>query len=89
MAPVFGWGRRKCPGSHFAEAVLFLSITSLLATFTFSKRKGEDGEYITPKIEPGPNAMALSPSAFEFEIKPRSEKHRQLIIDISNEARNT
>ncbi|CAE6444310.1 unnamed protein product [Rhizoctonia solani] len=83
-APVFGWGRRKCPGSHFAEASVFLSVTSLLAMFTFSKRKGPGGEEITPKIEPGPNALALSPKAFEFEFKPRSEKHRQIVLDSVN-----
>ncbi|KAH7335709.1 cytochrome P450 [Rhizoctonia solani] len=84
VAPVFGWGRRKCPGSHFAEASVFLAVASLLAMFTFSKRKGPDGNEITPKIEPGPNALALSPSAFEFELKPRSEKHRQIILDVVN-----
>ncbi|CAE6486253.1 unnamed protein product [Rhizoctonia solani] len=84
VAPVFGWGRRKCPGSHFAEASVFLAIVSLLAMFTFSKRKGPDGKEVTPNIEPGPNSLALSPSAFEFEIKPRSEKHRQIILDSIN-----
>ncbi|CAE6394858.1 unnamed protein product [Rhizoctonia solani] len=84
MAPVFGWGRRKCPGSHLAEASLFLSITSLLAVFTFARRRGPDGKEIVPKIEPGPNALALSPSAFEFELKVRSEKHRQMILDSVN-----
>ncbi|CAE6350687.1 unnamed protein product [Rhizoctonia solani] len=84
MAPVFGWGRRKCPGSHLADASVFLTITSLLAAFTFSKRQGLDGKDIEPKIEPGPNALALSPSAFEFELMVRSEKHRQMILDSVN-----
>ncbi|CUA72718.1 Fumitremorgin C synthase [Rhizoctonia solani] len=84
MAPVFGWGRRKCPGLHFAEDSLFLAITSLLATFTFSKRKGPNGEEITPKIEPGPNVVTLSPKEFEFDFKPRSDEHRQLILEITD-----
>ncbi|EUC62887.1 cytochrome P450 family protein [Rhizoctonia solani AG-3 Rhs1AP] len=84
MAPVFGWGRRKCPGSHFADASLFLTITSLLAVFKFARRIGPDGKEIVPKIEPGPNALALSPNPFEFELKVRSEKHRQVILDGAN-----
>ncbi|KAH7335707.1 cytochrome P450, partial [Rhizoctonia solani] len=50
-APAFGWGRRKCAGIHFAEASLFITVASLLATFRFSKKKDSDGQEITPQLE--------------------------------------
>lgn len=79
--PGFGWGRRKCPGVHFAEASLFIKIASLLATFTFSKKLDVKGEEITPEIEGAANALVLQLKPFEFELKPRSEKHYQLILE--------
>ncbi|ELU36662.1 cytochrome P450 domain-containing protein [Rhizoctonia solani AG-1 IA] len=79
-APVFGWGRRKCPGIHFAEASLFITIASLLATFTFSRRRGPDGREIIPDIENISNAIVMELKPFEFELKLRSPSHRQLIL---------
>ncbi|CAE6440617.1 unnamed protein product [Rhizoctonia solani] len=58
-APAFGWGRRKCPGIHFAEATLFITVASLLATFTFSKKRGPDGLEIVPKIKNTSNAIIM------------------------------
>ncbi|CAE6500115.1 unnamed protein product [Rhizoctonia solani] len=79
--PAFGWGRRKCPGMHFAEASLFLGVSSLLTAFTFSRKKDMDGREIVPKIEAGSNSLTMVLKPFEFELHPRSEKHRQLILD--------
>lgn len=39
QVPVFGWGRRRCPGAPFGDASLFIAVASLLATFTFSNAK--------------------------------------------------
>ncbi|EUC58425.1 cytochrome P450 family protein [Rhizoctonia solani AG-3 Rhs1AP] len=39
-APVFGWGRRKCPGLHFGEASAFIVLTSILSMFKISKWVG-------------------------------------------------
>ncbi|CAE7173494.1 unnamed protein product [Rhizoctonia solani] len=79
--PAFGWGRRKCPGMHFAETSLFLVISSLLTTFTFSRKKDKDGKEIIPIIEGDYNTLALALKPFEFELEPRSEKHRDLILE--------
>lgn len=78
-APVFGWGRRICPGVHLGEAALFITISSLLATYTFSKKRDEHGREIDPVIEIASNAAVLELKPFEFEFQLRSEKHRQLI----------
>ncbi|KAH7337616.1 cytochrome P450 [Rhizoctonia solani] len=77
--PVFGWGRRICPGLHFAESTLFIIIASLLATFTFSAKKDTEGREIVPDIRDAPDPLALTLQPFEFELKPRSELHRKLI----------
>ncbi|KAH7335722.1 cytochrome P450 [Rhizoctonia solani] len=76
-APVFGWGRRKCPGIHYADYSLFINIASLLATFTFSKIQGKEA----PKIEDSANSAIPELKPFDFEFSPRSEKHQQIILD--------
>jgi hypothetical protein len=49
----------KCPGINFAEAALFVTITSLLAAFTFSKKRDAHGQEIAPQIEDEGNALVL------------------------------
>ncbi|KAH7333684.1 cytochrome P450 [Rhizoctonia solani] len=78
--PMFGWGRRKCPGIHYAEASVFINIASLLATFNFSKKRDGSGQEITPQIEVERNSIISELKPFDFELKPRSEEHRQLIL---------
>jgi hypothetical protein len=39
---------RICPGMHFADASLFITIASILAVFDISKALDEQGEEITP-----------------------------------------
>ncbi|KAG9083445.1 hypothetical protein FRC06_004530 [Ceratobasidium sp. 370] len=57
--PVLGWDRRKCPGNHYGEASVFISDVSLLASYTISGRRDENGQEIVPKIELARNALAL------------------------------
>jgi hypothetical protein len=44
---------------HFAEVSLFARLASILATFTFSKKKDVNGKDITPVIEPEANTAVL------------------------------
>ncbi|KDN34376.1 hypothetical protein RSAG8_12542, partial [Rhizoctonia solani AG-8 WAC10335] len=81
--PGFGWGRRKCPGVYYGQAAVFMSITSLLATFTFTKKLDSSGREITPTIEDGSNSMTLGLKPFEFQFKPRSDRHQQLIFELN------
>ncbi|KAH7333663.1 cytochrome P450 [Rhizoctonia solani] len=84
--PVFGWGRRKCPGVHFAEASAFITIASLLATFTFSKKRNSNAEEVVPDIEVERNSLVLELKPFDFEFGTRSKEHRQIILEaISDE----
>ncbi|KEP46282.1 cytochrome P450 family protein [Rhizoctonia solani 123E] len=57
--PVFGWGRRKCPGIHFAETSIFIAAALILSVFTFSKRKDGNGNEISPQLELERNSLAL------------------------------
>ncbi|KDN44626.1 hypothetical protein RSAG8_05391, partial [Rhizoctonia solani AG-8 WAC10335] len=83
--PVFGWGRRKCPGVHFAESSVFINAASILATFTFSKKRDDNGREIIPQIEVERNSIMFELKPFDFEFKPRSEEHRQLILGANTE----
>ncbi|KAH9837060.1 cytochrome P450 [Rhodofomes roseus] len=47
---VFGFGRRVCPGQHFAETSLFLNVSSLLAVFNIAKAVDEKGREIEPDV---------------------------------------
>ncbi|CAE6405279.1 unnamed protein product, partial [Rhizoctonia solani] len=83
--PVFGWGRRKCPGIHFAENSTFVAAASLLAFFDFSKKKGSDMQEIVPQVELERNSLILELKPFEFELRPRSNEHQQVLIGIIEE----
>ncbi|KAH7333640.1 cytochrome P450 [Rhizoctonia solani] len=84
-APVFGWGRRKCPGIHFAETSMLITTALLLSVFTFSKRKDSSGKEIEPRIELETSAIMLALKPFDFEFMPRSEVHRKLILGAIND----
>jgi cytochrome P450 len=45
---VFGFGRRICPGQHFAEANIWLAIARIVATFEISRMMDNQGEEINP-----------------------------------------
>jgi hypothetical protein len=47
-----------CPGIHYAEASLFITIVSILATFDAKIIKDEDGNDIVPVAESA-NALIL------------------------------
>ncbi|CAE6528036.1 unnamed protein product [Rhizoctonia solani] len=80
-APGFGWGRRKCPGLHYGESSIFIVLSSILAMYNISKRKDSDGAEIQPTIKDAPNSLTLELEYFDFELKPRSDKHRRLVLE--------
>ncbi|KAH9937816.1 cytochrome P450 [Epithele typhae] len=50
-AIAFGYGRRVCPGKHFAETSLFIVIATVLHTLSVSPVVGPDGQPIMPSGE--------------------------------------
>ncbi|QRW13590.1 cytochrome P450 family protein [Ceratobasidium sp. AG-Ba] len=49
-APVFGWGRRVCPGMYYSDSSLFLVIVSMLAAYNIVPPKDEAGNFVYPTI---------------------------------------
>ncbi|CAE6433708.1 unnamed protein product [Rhizoctonia solani] len=79
--PAFGFGRRLCPGIHYAEASIYITIVSILAAYTISKAKDEHGEEITPSTEGVAESVVYHPKPFKCVFTPRSDEHRELILN--------
>jgi cytochrome P450 len=77
---VFGFGRRRCPGTHLVESSVWLLITSMLATLDIRKARDERGVEIEPVVR-FENAVFRTPSPFVCDIRPRSEEALKLIMD--------
>ncbi|EJD46771.1 cytochrome P450 [Auricularia subglabra TFB-10046 SS5] len=74
---VFGFGRRICPGRHFADASVFISIAMLLKCFTF-RPYVENGVEILPsgKMVTG---IVSATERFRCTINPRSASVKALL----------
>ncbi|CCO35442.1 O-methylsterigmatocystin oxidoreductase Short=OMST oxidoreductase [Rhizoctonia solani AG-1 IB] len=68
----FGFGRRICPGVHVAQQSMWLSISNILANFTITKAKDENGAEIVPE-ENYTNDIITHPLPFRCEIQARPE----------------
>ncbi|RPD65433.1 cytochrome P450 [Lentinus tigrinus ALCF2SS1-6] len=79
---IFGFGRRRCPGSHLIESSLWIVITSFLATFDIKKAVDEHGEIIEPAVV-FENAVFRTPNTFPCDIQPRSARAMALIREQS------
>lgn len=51
MTAAFGFGRRMCPGRFVAYASIWITVTSVLASFDIKKTKNEDGTVNEPTGE--------------------------------------
>ncbi|XP_006463801.1 hypothetical protein AGABI2DRAFT_208721 [Agaricus bisporus var. bisporus H97] len=76
---VFGFGRRKCVGSHIGVSTAWMTIASILATFKISKAKDESGNIIEPVVDFRSAAIVALPSPFKCSITPRSNETEKLI----------
>ncbi|KAI0629120.1 cytochrome P450 [Trametes polyzona] len=75
---VFGFGRRICPGRHFAEASLFITCASILHTLQIAPPLDEHG--VPKKLEANINSLAVSHLLpFECRIVPRNVRMEGLI----------
>ncbi|KAF8158761.1 cytochrome P450 [Mycena galopus ATCC 62051] len=74
----FGFGRRTCPGRYAADAVVWATVVSVLATFNIAKAKDETGKDID--IDPAfADGLISFPKSFKCTISPRNSATRQLI----------
>ncbi|QRW16685.1 cytochrome P450 family protein [Rhizoctonia solani] len=67
-SPLFG----RCPGVHFAQSSLFITIASILMAFDIRATKDGNGQDILPSGKMTSSAV-LTPEHVEFELTPRSE----------------
>ncbi|KAF8915153.1 cytochrome P450 [Mucidula mucida] len=67
----FGFGRRVCPGQHFAEQSLFLNMANILAAFDIARAKDKDGRDIEPS-RTWSTAVVSHLKPFNCSIVPRS-----------------
>ncbi|GJE98988.1 cytochrome P450 [Phanerochaete sordida] len=67
----FGFGRRICPGRHFALDVLWLAAAGMLAAFSIEKPVDELGNVVEPTGEYLPGGIS-SPAPFKAAFKARS-----------------
>ncbi|KAJ7463862.1 cytochrome P450 [Mycena galericulata] len=74
----FGFGRRQCPGLHFARDAIWITIVSILATFDIAKALDEDGREMELSYEFDSRFISL-PLPFRCSIRPRSEEAKALI----------
>ncbi|KAI0734030.1 cytochrome P450 [Fomitopsis betulina] len=77
---VFSFGRRVCPGAPLADNSVWLAISRVIATLDIRKARDETGAEITPNpvLRSG---TVTHPEPFLCDIRPPSEKARQLILD--------
>jgi Cytochrome P450 len=47
LTSAFGYGRRICPGRHFVDATLFITVASLFSVFNIEKGQCAEGEPFT------------------------------------------
>lgn len=77
----FGYGRRVCPGKHFADSSIFLNIACLLATFNFTRGADQNGSPVP--VEAKPSAGILNyPQPFRYGLDVRSPAHAKLIKQV-------
>jgi len=68
---IFGFGRRICPGMHFAETVVWSTMVALLATTTIRKPLDEEGKECEPHAA-FTGGLLSQPEAFECRVEIRS-----------------
>ncbi|KAI0657604.1 O-methylsterigmatocystin oxidoreductase [Cubamyces menziesii] len=82
---IFGFGRRCCPGRHYADAILYIIIATVLHVFDVSPPLDEDGRPISINYEQSHGFISF-PEDFRCVVKPRSAQAASLLRDsLANE----
>ncbi|CAE6455094.1 unnamed protein product [Rhizoctonia solani] len=77
--PAFGFGRRICPGQHFAEATLFLTVATMLSVFNIEPTKDKYGNTVVPEARLTGKSLVRIPLSFQCSLKLRSEAKQGLL----------
>ncbi|PHH82289.1 hypothetical protein CDD82_6469 [Ophiocordyceps australis] len=81
---VFGYGRRTCPGRYFAEAGVWIAVTSLLTVFRIAKAVDAQGREIEAKLERS-TSLTGKLKIFACRFVPRSARHEEMICAVETE----
>ncbi|EJD42940.1 putative CyP450 monooxygenase [Auricularia subglabra TFB-10046 SS5] len=81
---VFGFGRRICPGRHFADDAMWLTVATVLACFNIAPAKDDAGYEIIPDGEMRPGTIS-GPRPFVCSITPRSLAASRLVAELSEQ----
>ncbi|KAI0263952.1 hypothetical protein BC834DRAFT_884697, partial [Gloeopeniophorella convolvens] len=73
----FGFGKRICPGRHFADATLFIVAASLLSAFSVQKKRDAEGREIHFEFSYSGNLH--QPAPFPYTVAPRDRRAEELI----------
>jgi cytochrome P450 len=76
--PVFGYGRRLCPGKTYAMSMMYIAIATTLAAFDITKAVDEDGFHIKPSCEYTAGLLRYV-KPFKCQIIPRSTETETMI----------
>jgi len=87
-AYVFGFGRRSCPGMHFAEASILIIMATVLATCEIIPCRDQDGIEISIENKFTPT-FVLHPVPFQCAIKPYSRNAADLLHHATVEIRGS
>ncbi|TRM64773.1 cytochrome P450 [Schizophyllum amplum] len=74
----FGYGRRQCPGSHLADASVWMHVAHAVAALDISKAINSEGNPIEPSGDTD-DGLILRPLPFACNIRPRSSDALRLI----------
>ncbi|KAI0823101.1 cytochrome P450 [Trametes gibbosa] len=80
---IFGFGRRRCPGAHLADASLWFAMVSMLAALDISKATDRAGKTIEPRVQYN-NSTFRTPEPFPCKITPRSNVAMQLVQEAAS-----
>jgi len=76
LTSAFGYGRRICPGRHFVDTTLFITVASLLSVFNIEKGSdAKDGPFSYTYT----GGVISRPHSFPCSIVPRDKKSEELI----------
>ncbi|EMD35670.1 hypothetical protein CERSUDRAFT_85632 [Gelatoporia subvermispora B] len=78
---VFGFGRRACPGVHFAEGTLFALVATVLATVDVLPALDAQGREIRPDPKYSSGTITF-PEAFPVRFSVRSEQAETLLAQV-------
>ncbi|KAG1872155.1 cytochrome P450 [Suillus subluteus] len=78
----FGFGRRVCVGKYFADASLWISIVSLLATFRFMRPLDNEGKEVDPIFQ-WSTGLISHPESLPCRVVPRHpEMTAHILADV-------